>query len=166
MRIYLLIFGFLLSLSTYGNEIFTNELCGGSSKNNRPCHYVKNINFHLDNSLYGKESFSVVSKYLTERVDEMNKEFSHLGVKVNFKPFPGNSWRYRKKEKKSHVEIMFLFTETTDKKFMLITFYTFSKFTYYINTSQCPSSNNDCMIGKMRGFIDEIVIKSVTQDGN
>ncbi len=166
MKIYLLICSCFLSLSAFGNEIFTNELCGGSSKNNRPCHYVKNINFNLDNSLYGKESFSVVSKYLTERVGEMNKEFSHLGVKVNFKPSPGNAWRYRKKEKKSDVEIIFLFTETTDKKYMLITLYTFSQLTYYINTSQCPSNDNDCVIGRMRGFIDEIVIQSVTQDGN
>jgi hypothetical protein len=61
---------------------------------------------------------------------------------------------------------MFLFTETSDKKFILITFYTFSQFTYYINTSQCLSNDNECVIGKVRSFIDEIVIKSVTQDGN
>jgi hypothetical protein len=102
MRVYLkfsLFLIFSLVFSAYGNEIFTNELCGGSSKNNRPCHYVKKINFHIDNSLYGKELFSVVNKYLADRVGEMNKMFSHLDVKVNFKPFPGNSWRYRRKEK-------------------------------------------------------------------
>lgn len=157
---------FLLAFSAFGSEIVTNDLCGGSSKSSKPCHYVKKLNFHLDGGLYGKESFNVFSKYLSERVGEMNKTFSYLGVKADFKPFTGSAWVRRPKEKDSNIELTFLLTETDDKKFIIITFYTFSKGPFYIRTVQCPSNENNCVINKMRNFIDEVVIKSVTQDGN
>lgn len=168
MRILLLSFFLIcfLSVSAFGHEIYTNELCGGTSKNNKPCHYVKELNFHLEGSVYGNESFNVFSSYLDKRVAEINEVFNRSGVKAKFKPFTGSAWVLRPKEKDSNIEMTFLFSETPDKKFIMITFYSFSKWTFYINTGQCPLSDNDCVIENMRNVIDEIVIKSMDQDGN
>ncbi len=169
MRVYLkfsLFLIFSLVFSAYGNEIFTNELCGSSSKKSRPCHYVKKLNFHLDGNLHGKELFHVLSLYLNKRVAEMNEMFSQLGVHAEYKPFTGSAWVRRPKEKDSNIELTFLLTETPDKEFIIITFYTFSKGPFYIRTSLCASKKNECVIAQMQSFIDEIVVKSIIQDGN
>ena len=154
------------SFSVFGSDISVNELCGGSSENSKPCHYVKDLNFHLDGDLYGKESFNIFSQYLDKRVEEINEYFYGYDIKAKHQPFTRSAWMLRPKEKDLNIEITFLFTETPDKKFILTTFYTFSRWTFYINTSQCPSGENDCVIDNMRSLIDDFVIKSVTQVGD
>lgn len=149
-----------------GDDLLSNELCGEALYGTRPCLYVKELNFHLDGSLYGDESFNSYDQYLRSRVAEMNKNFSHFGTKVNFKKFPENAWFGRPKENDSNIEVTFLLTESSDKKIILITFYTFSKGPFYIKTGQCPSNEKACVIEEMKKLIDGVVIKSMTQDGN
>lgn len=156
---------FFSSLSAFGSEILFNEMCGATSESNKPCHYVKDLNFHLEGNLYGKESFNFYSQYLDKRVNEINEYFYSYDIQAQRRHFSRNAWMYRPKEKDSNIEITFLFTETPDKKFIITTFYTLSSSTFYISTSQCPSGENDCVVDNMRNLIDEFVIKSLAQVG-
>lgn len=166
MNFYLLIIGFIYAVPVFGSDLYSNELCGVSSSKQRPCHYVKELNFHLDSNLAEEESFNTYSNYLIGRVAEMNNTFSSFNVNVKFKPSPKGAWFSKPKEKDSNIELTFLLSETIDKKFIIITFYSFSRGPFYIKTSQCSSSENDCVIKEIGKLIDEIVVKSITHNGS
>lgn len=169
MRVYLKLSLFLifsLVFSAYGNEIFTNELCGVSSSKNRPCNYVKELNFYFDGNLYGSENYAIYSKYLDNKIIEMNNLFSKLKVKVKLKPFPRGAWFNRPGKNGSNIELTFLFTETIDKNFIIINFYSFSKGPFNIVTNQCPSDDETCVIEAMEKIIDINVIKPMFDNGN
>lgn len=170
MKMYIFSFLFLscfISLAaSAGDDLNSNELCGEAAGGKSPCFYLKELNFHLDGNLYGKESYKIFSQYLNDRVVELDKTLSGSGIKVKFKPFSGSGWVHRPKEKGSNIEITFLLEETTDKKFITITFYTFSKGPFYIKTSQCPSNESACVVEEMRKFIDLIVVKSIIKNEN
>lgn len=155
-----------LSTTTFATELSSNELCGSSSRDANPCYYVNELNFHLDGNLYGKDSYQVFSRYLSNRVAEMDKMFLKFDVRAKFKPFSGGAWVRRPKEKDSNIELTFLIEETHDKQFITITFYTFSRGPFYIKTSQCPANEDPCVVEEMRNYIDAIVIPSIMQNVN
>lgn len=153
------------NIFTKNDDFISNELCGEALYGENPCAYVKDIGIHLDGNLLGSESFKVYSQYLSDRVVDMNEKFSDLNVKVKLKPFYNRIWFQQPKENSSNIEVTFLLTETPDKKFIIITFYTFSKGPFQISSYQCSASESNCVVEIMQKIIDEKIIKPITADG-
>lgn len=155
-----------VSLNAVASDLYSNDLCGVSSSKNRPCNYVKDLNFYFDGNLYGSENYAIYSKYLDNKIIEMNNVFSKFNVKVKLKPFPKGAWFNRPGKNDSNIELTFLFTETIDKKFIIINFYSFSKGPFNIVTNQCPSDDETCVVKAMEEIIDKNVIKPMLDNGN
>ena len=151
--------------SVRGDDLVSDELCGEALYGENPCAYVKEIGVPLDGHLLRRELFNAYSQYLSDRVADMNEEFSYLDVNVKFKPFYSSAWFQRPKKNDSNIEVAFLLTETPDKKFILMTFYTFSREPFHISSYQCPIGESSCVVDNMKKIIDEKIVKSITADG-
>lgn len=166
MKYIFLCFFSCVSFCTLGSDLYSNELCGVSSSKERPCHYVSELNFHLDVELSESKKIDVYTKYLNDRVVELNNKFSAYDIKVKLKSSPKGAWFSKPKEKDSNIELTFLLTETADKKFIIITFYSFSRGPFYIKTNQCSSVESHCVMEEIKNTIDVNVIKPMLDNGS
>lgn len=153
------------NMFTKDDDFISNELCGEALYGSNPCAYVKEIDVYLNGNLVGSDSFKVYSQYLSNKVVDMNEKFSDLNVKGKLKPFYKRIWFQQPKEDSSNIEVTFLLTETPDKKFIIITFYTFSKGAFQIGSYQCPESESNCVVESMQKIIDEKIVKPITANG-
>ena len=145
-----------------GDLITSNQLCGSTSEEN-PCSYVKEINIYIDSHLPTKEIKDSAQNYLASWIASHQDFFKNLDIKATGPSNYGLAWIKRPDRRGKNIEVTFQLEEMKDGKSISISFYTFSPSTFFLTTKVCYTDDQvlDCVNNAIMDLLENNVVRSL-----